>query len=75
MFVIQKYIERPLLIDQRKFDIRLWVLISFDGRCYLFREGYIRTSSSKFTLTQESIMQPFVHLTNNAVQQFAENYG
>jgi hypothetical protein len=66
VFVIQKYIERPLLIDGRKFDIRLWVLISFDNRCYLFQEGYIRTSSYKFTL--DTINQPMVHLTNNAVQ-------
>lgn len=79
VFVIQKYIEKPLLIDQRKFDIRLWVLCDqtdlSNQRCYLFKEGYIRTSSHKFTLSQESIDQPFIHLTNNAVQQFDSNYG
>jgi len=36
-FVIQKYIERPLLFQGRKFDIRVWGLISFDTRCYLFK--------------------------------------
>ena len=75
VFVIQKYIEKPLLVDERKFDIRLWVLVAQDQRCYLFKEGYIRTSSYKFTLSQESIDQPMIHLTNNAVQQFDDNYG
>lgn len=43
--MIQKYIEKPLLIDQRKFDIRLWVLVTHDLKCYMFEEGYIRMSS------------------------------
>jgi hypothetical protein len=75
VFVLQKYLERPLLIDNRKFDIRLWVLITQDMRCFLFREGYIRMSSYSFTLDQASIAHPLVHLTNNAVQQVDSNYG
>ena len=33
-FIIQKYIEKPLLIEQRKFDIRVWVLITNDMKVY-----------------------------------------
>ncbi|CDW90267.1 ttl domain containing protein [Stylonychia lemnae] len=74
-FVIQKYLEKPLLINRRKFDIRLWVLIAQDHKCYLFSEGYIRTSSFEFELTPQSIEKPHIHLTNNAVQKYNEYYG
>lgn len=49
-FVIQKYIEVPLLIDRRKFDIRVWVLVTHEGRVYFFKEGYIRMSSEEYNL-------------------------
>lgn len=73
--MIQKYLERPLLIKKRKFDIRLWVLVTHENKCYLFKEGYIRTSSFEYELTPQSINKPFIHLTNNAVQKFNDNYG
>lgn len=76
MFVIQKYIERPLLIHDRKFDIRLWVLISHEHKCYLFSEGYIRMSSYPYSCdTADSLENRYIHLTNNAVQRLDRKYG
>jgi len=72
-FVIQKYIERPLLINKRKFDIRVWVLIDHEMNSYFFREGYLRTSCEEFQL--DSLDKRYIHLTNNAVQKYAEHYG
>lgn len=49
-FVIQKYLESPLLIDRRKFDVRVWVLLTHDQKLYMFKEPYVRTSSEHFSL-------------------------
>lgn len=73
--IIQKYIENPLLIYNRKFDIRVWVLITHEYKCYFCKEGYIRTSSEEFSLSTSSIHNKFVHLTNNAIQQKSSKYG
>jgi len=74
-FIIQKYIEKPLLIWKRKFDIRVWILINQDHELYFFKEGYLRTSSSEFEIDLQNIDNVFVHLTNNAVQKFSDSYG
>jgi hypothetical protein len=66
-FIIQKYIERPLLIKQRKFDIRIWVCVNPQGEVYFCQKGYLRTSSYKFNIDPEDPDNRFVHLTNNAV--------
>jgi len=56
-----------LLIKERKFDIRLWVLVTQEHKCYLFKEGYIRMSSYLYTLESEMMENLAVHLTNNAI--------
>ncbi len=66
-FVIQKYIERPLLLCGRKFDIRVWVLLDQEHDFYMFKEGYLRTSSCEFRVDLQNIDDQYVHLTNNAV--------
>ena len=47
---MQKYIERPLLIGGRKFDIRSYVLLTPDHKVHMFRESYVRTSSAPFDI-------------------------
>lgn len=75
-YIIQKYIENPLLINKRKFDIRMYGLMtSINGlmKGYFYEEGYIRTSSREYTL--KKLTNKIVHLTNDAVQQRNEDYG
>lgn len=61
-FVIQKYIECPLLYKNRKFDIRVFMLVTWiNGRIrgYFYKHGYVRTSSKDFDLT--NINNRFIH--------------
>ena len=40
---------------------------------YYFEDGYIRTSSREFDLT--NLYDKFIHLTNDAVQKRADDFG
>ncbi|CAD8210274.1 unnamed protein product [Paramecium octaurelia] len=72
-FVIQKYLEKPLLINNRKFDIRVWGLLNQDLEFYFFEQGYIRMASEEYTT--KNVLNQYVHLTNNAIQKYSPNYG
>lgn len=78
-FIVQKYMERPLLINSRKFDMRIWALLhnvkSEELQLYMFKECYLRTSSQPFELGKKSLKNKLIHLTNNAIQKFGKNYG
>jgi hypothetical protein len=73
--VIQKYMERPLLIHNRKFDIRLYALLTPELDIYYYPVGYIRTSGVEYVLSRQSLADRSIHLTNNAVQRKSETYG
>ncbi|XP_078398801.1 tubulin--tyrosine ligase isoform X2 [Cetorhinus maximus] len=74
--VIQKYLERPLLLEpgHRKFDIRSWVLLDHQYNIYLYKEGVLRTSSEPYNSTD--FQDKTSHLTNHCIQkEFSKNYG
>jgi hypothetical protein len=75
-YIIQKYIEKPLLFNKRKFDIRCYTLMtSVNGKikAYWYRDGYVRTSSKEYCIT--NLDNRLIHLTNDAVQKKSEEYG
>lgn len=73
-YILQDYISKPLLYNNRKFDIRHFLLItSINGiiKAYWYKDGYLRTSSYPFDLSTDNI---YVHLTNDAIQKKCDNY-
>jgi len=66
--ILQKYIERPLLLNRRKFDIRCFAMlqrVNGELKGYFFEDAYIRTSCKEFTL--QNVQNKFIHLTNDAI--------
>lgn len=72
VWLVQKYIERPLLFKGRKFDIRVWALATGKNDFFYYKHGYLRTSSSEY---DPHATDNYIHLTNNCLQKFGENYG
>lgn len=67
-YIIQKYIDYPLLVHKRKFDLRCFgMLTSINGslKGYFYHDGYVRTSCREFSL--DDVEDKYVHLTNDCI--------
>ncbi|CAM9174392.1 unnamed protein product, partial [Heterosigma akashiwo] len=75
-YIISRYIEDPLLVGGKKFDLRLYVLVTCYRplRVYQYAHGFARFCSSKYTSDLSDLDNPFVHLTNVAIQKHNEDY-
>lgn len=71
-----RYIHNPLLIDDFKFDMRLYVLVtSFDPLLiYVYEEGLARFATVKYDRTSKNIKNRFMHLTNYSVNKKSSDF-
>lgn len=69
IWVVQKYIERPLIVLGKKFDIRQWVLVTSVRplSIWQWQEPYVRFTSENYDAS--SAKNKFMHLTNVTVNK------
>lgn len=75
--VAQRYIMDPLLIERKKFDLRIYVLITSCQplRIYLFRDGLVRMCTEDFAKPNGNNLEDrCMHLTNYAINKKSENF-
>uniref|UniRef100_A0AAV2JHP7 Tubulin--tyrosine ligase-like protein 5 n=1 Tax=Knipowitschia caucasica TaxID=637954 RepID=A0AAV2JHP7_KNICA len=74
--LVSRYIHNPLLIDDFKFDMRLYVLVtSYDPLLiYVYEEGLARFATVKYDRTSKHIKNNFMHLTNYSVNKKSSDY-
>lgn len=73
--VLQRYIDRPLLVRGFKWDMRIYVAITQmrPMKLFLYKEGLVRFSTERYdTARLENL---FAHLTNSSINKYAHGAG
>ena len=76
IYVAQRYIENPYLVGGKKFDLRLYILVTsyMPLTIWQYRSGFARFSSTRFTMHKSGLGDIAMHLTNVAIQKTAPGY-
>ena len=76
IYVISKYIENPFLMGGKKFDCRIYCLVTTFRplKAYLYQQGFCRFCNEKFSVDVSDINNIYIHLTNVAIQKKYEKY-
>lgn len=72
--IISHYISNPHIINKKKYDLRLYVLITGFSplKIYLYSEGLVRFASDDYDAT--NLCNKFVHLTNYSINKESSKF-
>lgn len=76
-YVVQEYIDKPLIIDNKKFDLRVYVLISSVKPLIAFinKEGLARFCTEDYEApNSQNIREAYRHLTNYSLNKISDKY-
>lgn len=77
--VVQRYLDKPLLVDNLKFDLRMYVVIiglkEGEMKAFLANEGLARFCTTLYEKPdKDNMKQMFMHLTNFSLNKQSENF-
>ncbi|KEG13682.1 tubulin-tyrosine ligase-like protein [Trypanosoma grayi] len=76
-YIVQEYIARPILLEERKFDLRVYVLLTSirAPSIFLFNDGLVRLCAEPYEKpTDSNARNTCKHLTNYAVNKHSPEY-
>ncbi|TPP39823.1 Tubulin-tyrosine ligase family protein [Leishmania donovani] len=76
-YIVQEYVHRPLLLEGKKFDLRVYVLLTSirHPSIFLFNDGLVRICTEPYeTPNEENVKQACKHLTNYAVNKKSSEF-
>jgi tubulin polyglutamylase TTLL4 len=74
--LVSEYIANPHLINNFKYDLRIYVLVtSYDPlRIYMFKEGLTRFATYEYNAKTKDVGKRFIHLTNFSVNKHSKKF-
>jgi hypothetical protein len=69
LHIVQHYLDRPALLDGRKFDLRIYVLVTSFAplRVYIYRDAIVRLATARYDMA--NLSDPYAHLTNASINK------
>eukprot|EP00347_Sterkiella_histriomuscorum_P001153 403373125 len=75
--VVQQYQTNPYLIDGKKFDLRIYVLVTQvepNLNCFIYGDGLARFATEEYNSAPINNSNLFMHLTNYAINKNSEKF-